>query len=335
MLRGLSGRREGVLGTARIAWRTALAAIAALGFAALLPSGPAAAAFPERPITMLVGFPAGGGTDLIARGMQRAFERALGQPVVIKNVPGAAATIAATEAAGARPDGYTLLAISNALIIQPHRMKLTYDALAFVPVCLVADTPLVVMTTKTSRFKSLGDLVAAAKADPGKVPYGSPGAGSALQLGMAALDHKLALKMKHVPFKGSSELVQALMAGTLDVTTGQPNTIAQYDMHPLAVLAASRLPGFETVPTAKEASGIEVISSIWTGIFAPPGTPDAVLATLEKACLASLADKETSEHFARQSQPLTPLGAAPFRTFVREDFERTRAVMEAAGLKTN
>jgi tripartite-type tricarboxylate transporter receptor subunit TctC len=301
----------------------------------LLASGSVRAAFPERPVTMTVCFPAGGGTDLIVRGMQRAMERGLGQPIVIKNVPGAAGTIAAAEAAQAAPDGYTLLAISNALIIQPHRMKLTYDARAFVPVCLVADTPLVVMTTKTSRFKSLKDLVDAAKADPGKVPYASPGAGSALHLGMAALDHKLGLKMKHVPFKGSSEMVQALLAGTLDVTTGQPNTIAQYDLSPLAVLSAKRLPGFETVPTAKEAAGTEVISSIWTGVFAPPKTPDAAVATLEKACLAALADKETVDHFAKQSQPLTPLGAAAFRKFVDEDYERTRAVMEAAGLKTN
>lgn len=302
--------------------------------AALLPT-PATAAFPERPITMLVGFPAGGGTDLIARGMQRAYERGLGQPVVIKNVPGAAATIAATEASLAAPDGYTLLAISNALIIQPHRMKLPYDARAFVPVCLVADTPLVVLTTKTSKYRSLADLVAAAKADPGKVPYASPGAGSALQLGMAALDHKLGLRMKHVPFKGSSEMVQALLAGTLDVTTGQPNTIAQYDMLPLAVLSEKRLPGFEAVPTAKEAAGTEVVASIWTGIFAPPKTPDAIVAALEKACVTALADTETVEHFDRQKQPLTPLGAAAFAKFVAADWDRTRAVMEAAGLKTH
>ena len=284
---------------------------------------------------MIVGFPAGGGTDLIVRGMQRAYERALGQNVIIKNVPGAAATIAATEAAGASPDGYTLLGISNALIIQPHRMKLNYDAKAFVPVCLVADTPLVVMTTKTSKFKTLGDVVAAAKADPGKVPYASPGAGSALQLGMAALDHKLGLKMKHVPFKGTSEMVQALMAGTLDVTTGQPNTVEQYDMHPLAVLSASRLPGFEAVPTAKEAAGTEVVASIWTGIFAPPKTPVEIIAKLDSACKAGLADKETADHFAKQKQPITYLGAAAFRQFVDEDYERTKAVMEAAGLKTH
>lgn len=300
-----------------------------------LASGPAGAAYPDRPVTMVVGFPAGGGTDLIARGMQRAFERALGQTVVIRNVPGAAATIAATEVAQATPDGYTILAVSNALIIQPHRMKLSYDAKAFVPICLVADTPLIVLTTKTSKYKALSDLVAAAKANPGRIPYASPGPGSALQIGMAALDFKLGLKLKHVPYKGTSDVVQSMLSGTVDVTTGQPTTIEQYDLAPLAVLAATRLPGYEAIPTAKEAVGAEVIASIWTGIFAPPGTPAPVVAKLDQACQASLADKETVDHFAKQKQPLTPLGAAAFRSFVDADYERTRQVMEAAGLKAH
>lgn len=310
---------------------------AILGAALPLLTGPAAAQkpFPERPVTAIVGFPAGGGTDLIVRGMQRAFERALGQQMIVKNVPGAAATIAAAEAFDAAPDGYTLLGISNALIIQPHRMKLKYDALAFVPVCLVADTPLVLITTKTSRFKSIADLIAAAKADPGKVPFASPGAGSALHLGMAALDHKLHLKMKHVPFKGTSEMIQAMLAGTLDVTTGQPTTVQQYDLVALASLSARRIAGFDAVPTVKEATGTEVIASIWTGIFAPPKTPAAIIDVLDRACKAALADTETIEHFAKQSQPITYLGAPAFKAFVAEDYERTRVVIEAAGLKTN
>ena len=312
-----------------------LLAVLAAGLSALVALSPATAAYPDRPVVMIVGFPAGGGTDLIARGMQRAFERALGTQLIIKNVPGAAATIAATEAAGAAPDGYTLLGISNALVIQPHRMKVNYDAKAFVPICLVVDTPLIVFTTRTSKYKSLADVVVAAKAAPGKVPYASPGAGSALQLGMAALDYKLGLKMKHVPFKGTSDVVQALLSGTLDVTTGQPNTIEQYDLRPLASLSAKRLQGFESLPTVGEATGTEVIASIWTGLFAPPGTPRAIADKLDTACRTALADKETGDHFEKQKQPLTHLGSAEFAKFVAEDYERTRQIMEAAGLKTN
>lgn len=318
--------------------RACLRKVGAAGLAAMAmtaPSAHAQKAFPDRPITAIVGFPAGGGTDLIVRGMQRAYEKALGTQLVVKNVPGAAATIAATEAAEAAPDGYTVLAISNALIIQPHRMKLKYDARAFEPVCLVADTPLVLLTTKTSRFKTLADVMAAAKADPGKLPYASPGAGSALHLGFAALDHKLQLKMKHVPFKGTTEAIQAMLAGTLEVTTGQPTTAQQYDLVALASLSSQRIPGFAAVPTVKEATGTEVISSIWTGIFAPPKTPKAIVDVLDKACKAALADKETVAHFEKQNQPVTYLDASAFRRFVDEDYERTRQVMEAAGLKTN
>lgn len=313
--------------------RFSVAALAML--TALASAAHAQKPFPERPITAIVGFPAGGGTDLIVRGMQRAYEAALGTQLIIKNVPGAAATIAATEAADAAPDGYTLLAISNALIIQPHRMKLKYDARAFEPVCLIADTPLVLITTKTSRFKTLADIIAAAKAEPGKLPYASPGAGSALQLGLAALDHKLQLKMKHVPFKGTTEAIQAMLAGTLDITTGQPTTVQQYDLVALASLSTKRIPGFETVPTVKEATGTEVIASIWTGIFAPPKTPKPIIDVLDQACAAALKHSETAAHFAKQNQPITYLSAPAFRKFVDEDYDRTRDVMEAAGLKTH
>jgi len=130
-------------------------------------------------------------------------------------------------------------------------------------------------------------------------------------------------------------MIQAMLAGTLDITTGQPTTVQQYDLVALASLSARRIPGFESVPTVKEATGTEVIASIWTGIFAPPKTPAAVIGVLDRACKAALADKETLEHFAKQNQPITYLGAADFTRFVAEDYERTRAVMAAAGLKTN
>lgn len=308
----------------------ALALAAALSAAASLP---VRAAYPERPITVIVGFPAGGGTDLIVRGMQRGLEKALGTQIVVKNVPGAGASIAAAEAADAKPDGYTLLGISNALVIQPHRAKVPYDPLAFVPVCLVADTPLVLITTKTSPFKSTADIMAAAKADPGKVPYATPGAGSALHLGMVAFDHRLGLKMKHIPFKGTSEMVQAMMSGTLHIATGQPNSIEQYDLVPLAVLAERRIPGFEQVPTAKEATGTEVISSIWTGLLLPPKAERALVEKLEPACKSAMSDADTVAHFEKQKQPITYRGADAFRDLIAKDNDRTREVLEAAGLK--
>lgn len=312
--------------------RVLVSVLAAPVMFGVLGSSAARAEFPDRPITLIVGFSAGGGTDLVARGMQRAFEAALGTQVIVKNVPGAGATIATAEMATAAADGYTLHLASNALVIQPHRMKLTYDVKALTPVCLVTETPLFVVTPKTSKYKTLADVIAAARAEPGKIPYGSPGAGTSLHLGMAAFEATLGLKMKHVPFKGASEVNQAMLSGTLDIAASLPNLVEQYDLNALAALSDKRIAGFETIPTVKELTGIEVTTFLWMGILAPPETPKPALAKLDQACKTSLADKDTIDYFAKQKQPVTYLGTEPFRKYVVDELERTRQAMEAAGL---
>ena len=125
--------------------------------AALAGPATAQAPFPEKPITIVVGFPAGGGTDLIARGVQLAFEKAAGTQVIVKNVPGASSSIATTEVSQAPPDGYTVHMVSNAFVIQPFRLKVSYDITKFEPVCLMTASPMFVVTTATSKFKSMAD----------------------------------------------------------------------------------------------------------------------------------------------------------------------------------
>ena len=311
--------------------RQIIAALAS-ALAGVLWSSAVQAEFPERPVTMIVGFSAGGGTDLVARGMQRAFEKALGTQMIVKNVPGAGATIATAEMAGATPDGYTLHLASNALVIQPHRMTLTYDVKALAPVCLVTETALFVVTPKSSKFKTLADVIAAAKAEPGKVPYGSPGTGTSLHLGMASFESALGLKMKHVPFKGANDVNQAMLSNTLDLAASLPNLVEQYDLNALAALSDKRIAGFESVPTVKELTGTEVTTFLWMGLLATPGTPKPVLARLDQACKAALSDKDTIEYFGKQKQPVTYLGAEPFGKYVVDELARTRKVMEAAGL---
>lgn len=308
-----------------------LAAVASMA----LPPAVASAGFPERPITNIVGFPAGGGTDLIARGMQRGFEKAIGQQMIVKNVPGASSSIATTETSEAAPDGYTVHTVSNAFVIQPHRLKVSYDIKAFEPVCLLTDSPMLVVTTKTSKFKSLADVMAAAKAEPGKIPYGSPGAGTAHQISMALVDKALDLKLKHVPFKGANEVAQALLAGTLDLAAVHPQVIEQFGLEPLATIGLSRAPGYDKVPTVKETTGIEVVSTLWIGMVAPPKTPKEIVDKLDQACKASLADAETKDHFAKQFQPVSYLGPAAFKKLIFDEYDRARQVMDAAGLKQN
>jgi tripartite-type tricarboxylate transporter receptor subunit TctC len=295
----------------------------------------AQAPFPNRPIVNVVGFPAGGGTDLIARGAQPGLEKALGTQMIVKNVPGASSSIATTEVAGAAPDGYTLHMVSNAFVIQPYRLKVTYDVTKFEPVCLMTASPMLVVTTKTSKFKSLGDLVKAAKAEPGKIPYGSPGAGTAHQVSMAIVDKALDLKMKHVPFKGANEVAQALLSGTLDIAAVHPQIIEQFDLAPLATIGATRAPGYEKVPTVKEATGTDAVSTLWIGLIAPPGTPKAVIDRLDQGCKAALTDNDTIQHFTKQQQPVSYLGPAEFKKLILDEYERARLVMDAAGLKQN
>ncbi len=295
----------------------------------------AQATFPERPITNIVGFPAGGGTDLIARGVQRAFEKAIGMQMVIKNVVGASSSIATTEVGESVPDGHTVHMISNAFVIQPYRLKVTYDVKKFEPICLMTASPMLVVTTKTSKYKTMADVVAAAKAEPGKIPYGSPGAGTAHQMSMAIVDKALDLKLKHVPFKGSNEVGQALLSGTLDLAAVHPQVIEQFDLLPLAAIGAERAPGYDAVPTVKEATGTEAISSLWIGLIAPPGTPKPVIAKLDQTCKAALADKETIDHFGKQHQPVSYLGPVEFGKLILDEFDRARQVMDSAGLKQN
>lgn len=307
--------------------------ITGLGFG--LTAGPAAAQFPQKPITNVVGFPAGGGTDLIARGAQRAFEKAIGQPMIVKNVVGGSSSISTTEVNEAPPDGYTVHMVSNAFVIQPLRLKVTYDILKFEPVCLMTELAMFVVTTKTSKYKTMDDLVKAAKAEPGKIPYGSPGAGTAHQTSMALVDKALDLKLKHVPFKGANEVAQALLAGTLDISAVHPQIIEQFDLVPLATIGLKRAPGYDKVPTVKEATGTEVVSTLWIGLVAPPATPKPIIDKLDQACKAALTDKETVDHFTKQQQPTSYLGPAAFKQLIRSEFDRARVVMEAAGIKPN
>ncbi len=267
--------------------------------------------------------------------MQRGFEKAIGQQMIVKNVPGASSSIATTETSEAAPDGYTVHTVSNAFVIQPHRLKVSYDIKAFEPVCLLTDSPMLVVTTKTSKFKSLADVMAAAKAEPGKIPYGSPGAGTAHQISMALVDKALDLKLKHVPFKGANEVAQALLAGTLDLAAVHPQVIEQFGLEPLATIGLSRAPGYDKVPTVKETTGIEVVSTLWIGMVAPPKTPKEIVDKLDQACKASLADAETKDHFAKQFQPVSYLGPAAFKKLIFDEYDRARQVMDAAGLKQN
>ncbi len=300
--------------------------------AAILTTGPAAAVYPERPVTAIVPFPAGGATDLVTRGIQEAFGRALGQPLVVKNVSGASGTIGASEAAAASPDGYTVLFTpSGPTVAQPHRMRLTYDLDSFEPICKLVEQPLVLMAPKTTKFKTVADLVTAAKAEPGKITYGTAGPGSITHLAMLALEKAAGIKLKHVPFKGSADAVQAMLSNTVDLYSDQANLVPQFDLFPIAVYGEGRIDNFKETPTVRDA-GYDVVMTNYNAIFVPKGTPDAIKTKLGQACKTALDDEKVKEIYERQKYPIAYQDAAALKIFVEADYKRVKDLVEAAGL---
>ncbi len=305
-----------------------------LGAVALTcPTGFAHAAFPDKPVTVVVAWPAGGATDLMTRGVQEAFAKALGGQVIIKNVAGAAGTIGAAEVASASPDGYTLLVTPiGPMVLQPHRMKLTYEPASFAPICKMVDSPIVMMSPPDSSLKTIADVVARAKAENGKLAYGSTGPGTIPHISMLGFAKAAGIPLKHVPYKGSADVVQALLAGTVELFADQPNLVPQYNLTPIAIFSSARIPTYKDTPTVKE-SGYDLTFSIWNAMFAPKGTPVGILDKLDQACKASLADRASMESLEKQKQPIDYRDRAGLKSFVDAEYEKARVLLQDAGMK--
>jgi tripartite-type tricarboxylate transporter receptor subunit TctC len=313
--------------------RRAIAGIVSAVTISGLATTAAQAAYPERPVTIVVAWPAGGATDLMTRGTQEAFAKAIGGQVVIKNVPGAAGTIGAAEAASAAPDGYTLLVTPiGPMVLQPHRMKLTYEPASFAPICKMVDSPIVLMSPPNSPLKTVADVVAKAKADGGKLAYGSTGPGTIPHISLLGLAKAAGIPLKHVPYKGSADVVQALLSGTVELFADQPNLVPQYNLTAIAIFADKRIPTYKDTPTVKE-SGYDLTFSIWNAMFAPKGTPEPVLAKLEAACKAALTDAATIDALEKQKQPIDFRDRAGLKSFVDAEYEKARVLLQDAGLK--
>jgi tripartite-type tricarboxylate transporter receptor subunit TctC len=304
----------------------------ALASAIIVSGSPAKAAYPDRPVTIVVAWTAGGATDLLTRGIQDAFQKALGAQVIVKNVPGAAGTLGTAEVARATPDGYTILVSPiGPITLQPHRMKLDYSHDSFEPICKLVDSPVVLMAAPNSKYKSVAEVVSAAKAAPGKMPYGSTGPGTIPHVSMIAFAKAAGIEIKHVPYKGSADVVQGLLTSTVDLFTDQPNLVPQYNLTPLGIFASARIPTYKDVPTLKEA-GYDLQFSIWNSMFAPKGTPEPVLAKLESACKTTLADAGVQDALGKQRQPIDFLDRKAAAAFISAEFKKNGALLTEAGL---
>jgi len=299
-------------------------------------SGLATAAFPDKPIRLIVPFPAGGAADVMARGMAQRLGTELGQPIVIDNRGGAGGTTAAEGAAKSPADGYTLFfgtmgthAINPALYA-----KLRYDPLKdFAPISLTHTTPRVLVVGPSVPAKNIAELIALAK--KGTLTYGSAGNGSSSHLAGALFEALTGVKMLHVPYKGSSPLLVDLLAGRVDLTF---DSYAVYEQHikngkvtALGVTSATRMGALPQVPTIAEAGVKGYDVSNWLGVFAPAGTPKDVLIKIHSALGRAMADPELKKQ-------LVVLGIEPtfgtpeaFAALIRAELPKWAEIVKKSG----
>jgi tripartite-type tricarboxylate transporter receptor subunit TctC len=292
-------------------------------------------------VRLVVGFAAGGPTDVIARLMAQDMTASSGQAFIVENRPGANAIIATEAVARSAPDGYTLLFSSLSLlvnaILQPDKVK--YDPFKdFAPVSNAANLPQVVVTSPTTGLNSMGELIAAAKAKPGEVSYATSGIGGSTHLAGAMLETATGTKMINVPFKGNGPALAEVMSGRVTFmfypVIGIAEHVAGKKLKVLAVGTTERHADFPGVPTLGEAGlrGFEATAP-WVGILAPAGTPAPIVNRLADEMRKSLAKAETRERMRSLGAVTVADTPAQFASFLRKDYERWAQVIKTSGVK--
>ena len=278
----------------RLTWGVAFGALAVL--AATTPLGAnAQAPYPSKPIKIIVPYPPGGAVDVVTRKMAQKLTEQMGQSIIVDNKPGGTGTIGASAAARAEADGYTLMANDTTYSLLPFIFKkLPFDHdKDLVPVSAYVFAPMAMVVNAESPYKTLPEFLAAAKAAPGKLTYGTGGAGTTPHFTAEAFGVASGTKLMHVPFKGAGEATQALLSNTIDMqfssTPGVMGNVKGGKLRLLAVSGDKRLAALPAVPTFAEA-GVKDFSVVnWTGLWAPKGTPAPVLARLQQEIAKAMA----------------------------------------------
>jgi len=313
----------------------------AAALAALVLAQPATAqeAYPARPVRILVGANAGGGTDIIARMLAEKFAEALKQPFVVENRPGASNTIAADLTAKAPADGYTLLVATNTgQAIAPHMLKLAYDPLTqLAPVGLVVVVPNVLVVGDKVPAKDVKELVALAKAKPGELRYASSGVGSTQHIAGEAFNQAAGVQTVHVPYKGSSQAHVDILGGNVemmfDTTSSAMPQIRAGRFKPLAVTSPQRSPELPNVPTIAEAGYPSAEMTTWYGLFVTGGAPKPVVDRLAAELKRVLALPDVQAKLKGMGGEPGAIGLAEFAEMNRAEYERFGKLIKSAGIK--
>ena len=316
-----------------------LAAAAALLPAAALEAHATEASYPDRPLKFVVPFPPGGLTDRIARSLAQDMGESMGQPLVVDNRPGAGATIGSDFVARAKPDGYTILLGAHAShAINLSLMKLPYDPVrSFEPVSLLATVPNMLLVRPTFPGSSLRELIAEAKKHPGKLTYTSAGVGTSGHIAGSMLASMAGIELLHVPARGPAQAVQDALGGHVDIlfdsTALSMPLVKTGKLKALAVTSPERSPALPELPTMSEAGlpGYEVL--LWFGLYAPAGTPKAIVQRLHAETVKAFADPKVRDPLVRDGVDVvasTPLHLAQFQS---SEITKYAKLIKALGLE--
>lgn len=317
--------------------------ILALGLSAFACHASAqSATYPNKPIRLVIGFAPGGAADYVARAMSNAFGKAIGQTIVVENKPGNGSSIAADQVAKAPPDGYTVLIASpSSISVNPAlNSRLTYSPKDLKPVTKITTSPLVLAVNPNTSIRSLADLIAEAKKEPGKLNYATSGNGSAPHLGAALFSQLTGAQMTHVPYRGGALAIQSVMAGDTQLTFGtSPSVLSQATggrLRALAVSTRERSPLAPELPGMREAGLPEYNLEFWYGIFVPANTPADVVKKIHDATATAMQQPAVKASLAREGTEVSLSGSPEqFERFLAEDGKFWVSLIKSANVKVD
>ncbi len=298
-----------------------------------------AAAYPERAITVVVAFAAGGATDISTRVVGKYLSGPLGQQIIVDNRGGGGGMIAASAVMRAKPDGYTLLSSSSIFVVAPSLYKNpAYDPFKdFVPVVEFGASPNVMVVHPQGGINSVADLIAQAKANPNLISYGSPGLGTTPQLAAEVLKLRTKINMVHIAYTGGAPAVQAVLSKQIQMMSASLSSvmpqIAGGLLKPIVQTGKERWPDLPNVPTTTEAGIADAVSDTFQALFAPAGTPAEVVAKLAKETIAVLAIKEARDALWTAGLKVSAGGPDALRARIAQEVPMWRDVIEKAGIK--
>jgi len=319
-----------------------VATVVAVLIAVGMPQVASAQSYPSKPVRIIVGYTPGGSNDVLARVVAKHLQDAWHQPFVVENKPGASGQIGAEAAAKAPPDGYTLVVIPNdVLTVQPNLYaKVPYDPVKdFEPIATLGTVPIALVVNETSPFKSVSDLVAAAKAKPGSLTFASSGAGGPQHMSAEMFMLLTGIKMVHVPYKGNAPALTDVLGGQVDVLFSPINSALPHiragKLRALAVANDQRVPSLPDVPTLAEAGVPGYKSEIWIGLFAPARTPQDIIDKIAAEVARMQAQGDVRQQLAGQG--IDPLGNSPAQVsnLIKADLARWAKVIKETGVKVD